>query len=153
MSRRAEFGFTLLELLVTLTIAVLALSLVIPRLDGAMATAELKGEARKVASLLRHARTQAVLSNQETRVRLNLEPLELIGDDQLVPYRPPGEIRLTLSAGASASEQSATQASEQAIRFFPAGGSSGGQVVVSLADGRQAAVGVDWLSGRVRIDE
>ena len=145
-------GFTLLELLVVLVIIASLIGLVAPRLDGAMAPIMLASEGRKVAALLRHARSQAVLRNQDAAVRLAGDPPGLSLDIRDAPYRPPQSIHLELRGGkVSAAEAAAT--AEAAIRFYAAGGSSGGEVILSLEDGRKTAVSVDWLSGRVRVDE
>lgn len=153
MWKPVEQGFTLLELLVTLVIAGLVLSLVTPRVSTVLVTAELKGEARKVASLMRHARSQAVLRNQETVIRLSEEPTALSIDDRDLLYRPPDHVRVELTAEDEATDALQTGLEEPAIRFFAAGGSSGGSILISLEDGQGATISVDPLSGRVHIDE
>jgi general secretion pathway protein H len=40
-------------------------------------------------------------------------------------------------------------AGDRVINFSPDGGSSGGLIVLR-GEGRQVAIGVDWLTGRVR---
>lgn len=152
MCKPPSKGFTLLELMVTLVIIATLVGLVAPRLGGALAPIMLASEGRKVAALLRHARSQAVLRNQDAEVRLGGEPPGLSLDAGAVPYRPPQSIQLELRGGkVTAAEAAAT--AEATIRFYAAGGSSGGAVILSLEDGRQTAVNVDWLSGRVRVDD
>lgn len=152
MGKPPSKGFTLLELMVTLVIIATLVGLVAPRLGGALAPIRLESEGRKVAALLRHARSQAVLRNQDAEVRLGGEPPGLSLDAGEAPYRPPQSIQLELRGGkVTAAEAAAT--AEATIRFYAAGGSSGGAVILSLEDGRQTAVNVDWLSGRVRVDD
>lgn len=146
-------GFTLLELLVTLVIAALLVVLVAPQVGGLLASAELEGETRKVASLLRYARSQAVLLNQDTLVRLSEDPHGLNVSGRAELYQPPANIRLDLSAGRGEAETAVPTGLAAAIRFYPAGGSSGGSIVLSLEGGRSTSISADWLSGRVRIDE
>lgn len=148
-------GFTLLELLVTLVIMTIAVALVAPRFTEALPGAELKAETRKVAAMLRHARSQAVVFNQEIQVRLEEDPIALSISTQVRAYRPPDTIRLELAPG-RASEQAdlADLADRQGgvIRFFPEGHSSGGSITLSREGGRQASISIDWLTGRVSID-
>jgi general secretion pathway protein H len=65
-------GFTLLELIVVLTVVVLGFSVIGLNLSSGNDTAELKAAARDIASALRYARGQALMLHQDTTVALNL---------------------------------------------------------------------------------
>lgn len=145
-------GFTLLELLVTLVIMTIAVALVAPRFTEALPGAELKAETRKVAALLRHARSQAVVFNQEIQVRLEEDPIALSISTQGRAYRPPDTIRLELAPGRASEQVDLADRQGGVIRFFPEGHSSGGSITLSREGGRQASISIDWLTGRVSID-
>lgn len=145
-------GFTLLELLVTLVIMTLAVSLVAPRLGEALPGAELKAETRKVAALLRHARSQAVVLNREILIRLVDEPAALSISTQAQPYRLPGQVRLALNPRRASEETDPADQPGEVIRFFPEGHSTGGSITLSREDGRHTSINIDWLTGRVSID-
>ena len=154
MATTRDAGFTLLEVLVTLVIMALALALVAPRFGDALPGVELQAETRKVVAMLRHARSKAVLLNQDIQIQLVEEPAALSISTEDEPYRPPEHIRLELSAGrvSAAAEQPIIEV-DQAIRFFAEGYSSGGSITLSREDGRRASIHVDWLTGRVSTDD
>lgn len=152
MSTVRSAGFTLLEVLVTLVIMVIAVSLVAPRLGEALPGAELKAETRKVAALLRHARSQALVLNREIQIRLVQEPAALSISTQAQPYLPPGEVHLALNPGRASEATEQADQPGKVISFFPEGYSSGGSITLSREDGRRASISIDWLTGRVSID-
>lgn len=147
-------GFTLLELLVVLLIASLAVSLVGPAFQRLMPGLQLEAETRELMALLRHARSQAILSGR--RVELSQEgqggALRLSYRER--PHAPPRGLTLTLSGSvdtlASPADAGGGTASGAQILFFPQGDSSGGSLAVAAEDGRSTLIKVDGLSGRVQ---
>ena len=139
-------GFTLLELLVVLTIMALVFVIAMPRFGFVSPQTEVKSGARDVAAALREARSRAIVSNSEVQFNLDVERhhFAISGDDQLHPL--PGDIKLLLY---TAQEEQGGQATG-AIRFFPDGSSTGGYVSLSAAKSSYD-VTVDWLTGRVEI--
>ena len=141
-------GFTLLELLVVLTIAAGIAVLAMPQLSKAIAVFELKSGARQLASALQAARGRAIARDGEVAV---------IVDVQKRVYRTTGltEVR-PLSADLSLTLETASSdvLNEQvgAIRFFPDGSSTGGRLTLA-AGGRKYVVAVNWLTGRVTTHE
>lgn len=152
MSTSRSAGFTLLELLVVLVIMALGISIVATRLDQVVPGVGVKAETRKVAALLRHARSQAVLLNQVTLIRLVENPAGLaFGDDPQI-YYPPADIHLQLSGGSGRGESEEAGQQVTGIRFFPEGHASGGSIGLSGEGGGRATISVDRLTGRVSID-
>ena len=139
-------GFTLLELLVVLTILVLIIAVVPPLLEGPMGTAELKGAARHIAAGLRYARSHAVARNHEAVFELDLEARRYRVSGLQRRYQLPRGLGLKLYAARSEFSNAQTGA----IRFFPDGSSTGGRVTVSL-NPRTYEVDVNWLTGRVTV--
>ncbi len=140
-------GFTLLELLVVLVIASLAVSLVGPAFQRLMPGLTLEAESRKLESLLRHARSQSILSGTRVAVSQDLDSGGLLLSYRDKPYTLPARFSLTLQGGPGASDPFAGAAQ---ILFYPRGDSSGGGLSLTLEDGRREDISVDWLSGRVR---
>ncbi|MDI3324152.1 GspH/FimT family pseudopilin [Pontibacterium granulatum] len=145
-SSRNQYGFTLLELLVTMLIAVMAITVVAPRFSALIPGVEIKGEAQKVAALLRFARSRAIAEGDVISVARLEEPaaIEVTGSSKL--YTWPSSITMELTRELSQTDD------EPEIRFYPDGSSSGG--VVSLkSEGLSYTVAVDWLTGRVIIND
>jgi general secretion pathway protein H len=140
-------GFTLMELLVVLVIASLAISMVGPAFQRLLPGLTLEAESRKLAGLLRHARSQAILSGAPVALSQDAESGGLLLSYREQPYVLPEHFSLTLEPGPGATEAAVgvTQ-----ILFYPRGDSSGGSLSLALDDGRSEAVSVDWLSGRVQ---
>lgn len=143
--RRTAAGFTLIEVIVTLAILGLAMILVTGYRAPWSSTLGLKGTAAALASGLRLARSQAIATNREVTLDLDLKAHRWrVGRGELRPLPAKLKIKLLTVAG----EQRGRGVG--GIRFNPDGSSTGGRI--SLADGAsQIAVGVDWLTGRVTV--
>lgn len=139
-------GFTLLELLVVLTIAVLLLTLVPPLFQGAGSTSELKAAARQLAAGLRSARNDAVMRQREASLMLDLER------HRFGVTGTPRQINLPQDIGVELFTAQSELVNEAAagIRFFPDGSSTGGRITLTTGE-RAFAIDVDWLTGKVSI--
>lgn len=143
----AQQGFTLIEMLVVLTIAALIVGLALPRLTGAAEKATLRTAAHEVAAALRDTRSLAMTRGQTQAFVINTAN-GAFRAGQAAPGQLPRGIQLALVT-AGADQESASQGR---IRFFADGSSTGGGVL--LASGRtRSRVLVDWLTGRVSIAE
>lgn len=140
-------GFTLLELLVVLVIASLAVSLVGPAFQRILPGLTLEAESRKLESLLRHARSQAILSGTRVVISQDVDSGGLLLSYRDAPYTLPERFSLQLQGGPGGSDPFIGGAQ---IRFYPRGDSSGGSLSLSLDEDRSEDIRVDWLSGRVR---
>lgn len=144
IARDRNPGFTLLELLVTLTIAAGVAALLMPAFSRALDRLDAAAAARSLASCLRDARHAAIMQARIVTVVLARDaPTEPRSFDCEGEWRDPRvELRI---AG-----ESSTRAPEAQVLFYPWGGSSGGEVELGVA-GRRFAVDIDWFSGTVRI--
>ncbi len=146
-ARRAEDpkGFSLIELLVVLVIMSLTLVLIVGYRAPWSSGLSLRGVAAELAAELRLARSQAIAENHPVVLALDLAGHRYqIGNGP--PHALPAQLAIALLT-ISGERRGGTIGD---IRFNPDGSSTGGRIV--LADGaRRVAVGVDWLSGRVRI--
>jgi general secretion pathway protein H len=146
-ARRAEAGFTLLEVMLVLMVLGLALGLVASRGPPRSAALEIRGMALGVAQALRLARGRAIMLNAPVGVTLDLGRRTYRVDGAPEHALPPA-LGLSVLAvdGRTLGDRFA------AISFAPDGSSSGGHV--ELSDGRRRMrVAVDWLSGRVSVTE
>ena len=141
-----QFGVTLLELLIVLSIMAIAASIVVPMLGGGVSTGELKSAARELAAGLRVARSEALAARRDTRVLLDLERRTFRIDRDPREHALPARIDLKLFTAQS----DIVNEREGAIRFFADGGSNGGRITVAAGE-RKYEVDVDWLTGRVAI--
>lgn len=139
-------GFTLLEIMVVMVIAVLALALIVPNFGGVISSVQLKGAARDLASGLRYARGQALANKTETAFTLDVEQRRYRIGDHKREYSLPSELDLTLFTARSELKGEGVGA----ITFFPDGTSTGGRITLVSGD-RQYIVDVNWLTGRVAI--
>lgn len=143
-------GFTLLELLVALTVMALLVALVPPMLGSAGLTTEVRGAARQLAAGMRAARSEAVTRQQPAVLGIDLERREftVTGRDRAValPRQDSVQIRLYTAQAELIDEDRGV------IRFFPDGSSTGGYVAL-IDRGVEYRVNVDWLTGRIRIED
>jgi general secretion pathway protein H len=146
--RRASAGVTLLELLIVLSIMAIVAALVLPMFGDGVPTGELKSAARQVAAGLRVARSEALATRRETRVVLDLEHRTFQVDRDASVHVLPQRLEVKLFTAQS----DLVNDRVGAIRFYPDGGSNGGRV--TLASGaRKYDIDIDWLTGRVAIQD
>ena len=144
---RRPAGFTLVELLVVLTIIALAMAAV-PALLTGLPSIRLRTAADDMVATLRELHQQAIRRGETT---------ELVLDPAARAYwmsTDPGLHRLPeIVAEIGFKPATAAPAGGSiSIRFFADGSASGGTVL--LKNGKHlAAVTVDWLTGRIRRDD
>jgi len=148
MERAAQRGFTLLELLMVLVIAAAGYALVVRFTAGGVSGAELKSAARAVAAGLRDARGTAIARQESAALVLDLEhrSFEVSGRGRARSLPERLELKLYTAQSEIVDEK------RGAIRFYPDGSSTGGRVTVASGE-RRFLVDVDWLTGRVSIQE
>ena len=146
--RRARSrGFTLLELLVVLTLIGLLL-VVLPPLITSGGGIGLEVAARDLASALQRAQSRAITQNREVALVLDLNAHRYQIGPSGEAHTLPAELGLGLRTARSELVDQATGA----IRFYPDGSSTGGEITLS-SKARSVHVAVDWLTGRVAIQE
>ena len=138
-------GFTLIELLAALAILGLALGLIAGYKPPWSRGIGIEATAAELAAGLRLARSEAIVTNRPVAF-----DLDLVGHRYRVGAAAPRRLPADLSIELLTISGEARNAREADIRFNPDGSSTGGRI--SLVDGqRRVAVGVDWLTGRVRV--
>ena len=144
VSRRHEAGFTLIELIVAISIAGLMMTLILMQGRPRSAGLEENGTASELAGGLREARAQAIVRNKPVALTL-----DVVGRQWKIDGEPthslPKQFRLSVLT-----VKGEARGDRAAIVFEPDGSSTGGQV--EFNDGiRKFAVNVDWLTGNVRV--
>jgi general secretion pathway protein H len=138
-------GFTLIELLVVLAILGLVALGGSNALSASLPALRLKSATRILADDLRATRRLAMVQRREAAFRL--VPGAYVAHEGESPRAlPPG----TQSRLATITGGPRTNADQ--IRFFADGSSTGGRIELQLGE-RRSGVEVDWLTGRVRVDE
>jgi len=147
-ARCATAGFTLLEILVVLSIASLMLTLVPLAFSGSVDLVRSKGAARELVATLQYARSRAVARNRIVDVDLDAGTGRYVVGAGGAVRDLPGGVRLILVEVDGSGDDS----QHGRIRFFPDGSSSGGQL--RLEDGvRRFHIAVHWLLGRVDVTQ
>ena len=141
-------GFTLIEVIVVMAIAATALALVGSIVFRGPSTQDLKAAARTLASGLRHAQTTAMATRRDALLTLDLDAREYYLPADARGHKLPDGLELKLFTAQS----EAVSEKKGAIRFYPDGSSTGGRITVQAGE-RKFLVDVDWLTGRVSINE
>lgn len=145
---RAEGGFTLFELLLTLGIAAALVTLAAPNFGPALDAAKLKSAARDMTSALRQARSLAVRQRRDVRLTLDIDQHMYRITGQGKVHRIPQDIELKLFTA----DSEIISGSRGSVRFFPDGSSTGGRVTL-IAGARTRVVDINWLTGQVFLRE
>jgi general secretion pathway protein H len=141
-------GFTLLEIVIVLVIAGMAMALVLSFGGKGASAADLKASARALAAGLRTAQSTAMATRRDSLLTVDVDSrlFSFSGEDK--PHKLPEGVDLKLYT-AQAEVETERKGS---IRFYPDGSSTGGRITVSSGE-RKYLVDVDWLTGRVSIGE
>ena len=144
---RARAGFTLVELLIVVTLLVTLTAVLAPVLMPSP-TRALRESAGEVATTLRETRRQARVRQARRRFVIDTESRQFGIEGSQRWQVLPEDMGVQLTTGRSL----LTGQTRGGIDYFPDGSSTGGRVVLSLAE-HALRVDVEWLTGRVRIKE
>ena len=136
-------GFTLVEMLVVVTILALAAGVAMPMLARPSDTVRLTAAARDLVGALRTSRAAAVARNAEVALTIDVDRRT---------FESPVALRRSLGADLTAQlvfAEPERRGRSGAFRFFPDGSATGGDVRLAL-NGKNARICVDWLSGEAR---
>jgi general secretion pathway protein H len=142
---RVAAGFTLVELLVVLVIAALVLALVGTSISRSISGAEMRNAAHKLAASLRYTRTHAILSKSEQVFMVDTEKHTYQAAKRKAEQLPEG-----MNVELNTARSELTSETAGGIRFYPDGGSTGGNVRLE-ANGRVYQVNVAWLTGEASL--
>jgi general secretion pathway protein H len=142
--RGRQQGFTLIELVVVLAVMAVAMAFVLPSVGRGTESLKLRGEAKRVAALLREARLQAVSQRRSAYVTLDRtrNTVELKIGESDDPYRVvelPAGLRVSVAVGG------------EKLTFSSRGLTRETRWMVEAAGGREVAIDVHPVSGRVTV--
>lgn len=143
----AAAGFTLLELLVALTLVSLLLAIAVPALIVPPGV-ELRSAADLVATGLRQARLTAIREQRPVALLLDVDARALQVEGGRRVRTLPRDVQLELYTA----QREIVGARRGGIRFYPDGTSTGGRVMLTR-EGLRTEVDVEWLTGRIRVRE
>jgi general secretion pathway protein H len=149
LTRRArQSGFTLLEITIVLVLGLSVMALLVSFSPKGASSADLKAAARALASGLRQAQSTAMASRREATLVVDMDAREFnfTGAPRTMSLPPSLELKLYTAQSEVESER------KGGIRFYPDGSSTGGRITVAAGE-RSLFVDVDWLTGRVAINE
>ncbi len=139
-----ESGFTLLEIMVAITIAAIVLGVSAPAMQRLYKSSQYHGAVNDVVTLLSSARYQAIRSGGNEDVLINPLTREITLGKNVKAL--PGNLQMEVLGS-----QELNRGGAGVIRFYPDGGSSGGYVNLTQDNGMAVQVQVDWLLGRVSL--
>ncbi|WP_439100667.1 GspH/FimT family pseudopilin [Congregibacter sp.] len=150
MESVSEKGFTLIEIMVALVIASLLVGVGAPAAYRYYETASYREAVRSVQSAANAARFRAVSSGSPWDLVIDTKSpgvLPIAGSDKI---EDADFIRLgeSIRLRAVTAEEYA-RSDYAAVRFFPSGSSSGGNIRIDMEGRPTVRVDVDWLLGRV----
>jgi general secretion pathway protein H len=137
-------AFTLIELIIVMAIIAVGAALVIPKLNSGE-TVKLEAQARELIATLNHARRSAIVEGKTKTVLLQ----SALPTDEPKLRQLPGiwESRGAEIKWAEKSEATGTLK----VSFFPAGGSSGGTLLLTQFD-VQVKIKIDPFNGKTMVD-
>ncbi len=139
-----EFGFTLLEMLVAITIAAIVLGVSAPSMQRLYKSSQYHGAVNDVVTVLSSARFQAIRRGGNEDVFVNPTTREITLGETVKTL--PESLKIEILGSRELNSDGAG-----VIRFYPDGGSSGGYVNLIYENGMTVQVQVDWLLGRVSL--
>lgn len=148
---RRHAGFSLLELTIVLVVIGLFFAVGAPASSRLFDTMQYRESLGVLASAAKKARRQALASGQPVDLLIDTDQNAYhITDEGVAPAldqftKLDGEIALTVVYAAEV----APEPGLATIRFYPAGGSSGGDITVTRTSGAGTRLVVDWLLGDV----
>ena len=161
-------GFTLIELIVVLTVLLMGMVLVYPSFGRMSQSVELKGAAKKISSILRYYRSEAVQKGKAYQVVFDVDTREIRvqpaeaeenkGEGEKNEEKTSGgKERYLLPEGIQVKEMkipaSLYPSEYPVIEFYPNGGSNGGSFVIERENLKAYRIQVNFLTGVVEIKE
>ncbi|OAI10079.1 type II secretion system protein GspH [Methylomonas lenta] len=143
---KAAQGFTLLELIIVLLISVLGFAVIGSNISSGNQTTRLQAAARDIASALRYAHGQALMSRQPVSVAVNLAENSYRISNRDKIYRLDERIGISLIVA----EEEFAEGQEGSIKFFGDGSSTGGRITLEWGP-QLRRIDVNWMTGAVAI--
>ncbi len=138
------WGFTLIELAVVLFIVVLGFTAIGTNIATGSQSSQFKAATRDLMSALRYARGQALISQMEIAVAVNLAENSYTVSNRDKVYQLPEKLELTMVIAQDEFKEDEIGQ----IRFYPDGSSSGGRITLDWGE-LSRRIDINWLSGKI----
>lgn len=142
--RAHQHGFTLLELVVAISIAALLVAITPAAIDRARDSLSYRATVRELLAGLREARSRSTESGRPVAFSVNPDKRSFGLDGKLE-----GSIPQALEIQVTAARELASADGTWRIVFNPDGSSSGGSIQVLRSPQSGVRLRVDWLLGRI----
>lgn len=146
--RRCCAGFTLIELVVVLLVAVLGFAALGGSIGSGNKSTQLQALARDLASALRYAHGQALATQRQTSVAIDLRnnSYQISNRDKVYTFAEEVDVSLVIAEEEFGADQTGS------IRFFGDGSSTGGRITLEWGT-QLRRIDVNWITGEVRISD
>lgn len=136
-------GFTLIEMILVMVIAMMMLGAVGPRVASGIGSIKFRAAAQEIASALRHVRAKAVAEQREAALTVYLD--EHVYDvDGSERYSIPEDVDITLYTATT----QIYGGNQGDYIFYPDGSASGGRITLEYR-GQKRLIYINWLTGLV----
>ena len=153
-------GFTLLELTLVMFFMAIIAGLSTPFVMSTLDRMELQTSARKVASALRYARSEAIASKKPVVFSGNLDRNQFWvtqGHNNKTPKITSLTDPIRLDHFINEGEDNLFRDDEFTVTFFPQGNSSGGLIGMNINESRSSenyyAISIDPITGKTKIKQ
>ncbi|MEI8574887.1 GspH/FimT family pseudopilin [Methylomonas sp. EFPC1] len=147
-ARQRMQGFTLIELIIVLLISVLAFAVVGSNIGSGNRSTKLQAVARDMASALRYAHGQALMTQKPVSVAIDLQDnsYRISNHDKTYPFAEEIDVSLVVA------EEEFSEGEQGHIRFFGDGSSTGGRITLEWGN-QLRRIDVNWITGQVSISD
>ncbi|OAI19313.1 GspH/FimT family pseudopilin [Methylomonas sp. MED-D] len=142
----AARGFTLIEMAIVLLVAVLGFAVLGNNIASGNHATKLQAVARDIASALRYAHGQALLTGKTAAVTISLADNSYRVDHRDKTYAFAEDIDVSLVVA----EEEFADGEQGSIRFFGDGSSTGGRITLEWGN-LSKKIDVNWITGEVAI--
>lgn len=140
--KKNDSGFTIVELLIAITIVGVVMAASVPASIRFYESMQYRQAIRGVITTLSSARYKAVNSGSTQDVSINPDTNTVRLNERTTQL--PLSFNIVVRAARELNRDG-----EGVFRFYPEGGSSGGDVEIARPNGSGVKITVDWLVGRV----
>ena len=145
-SRKAQAGFTLLEMVCVIAIIAMLAAVLLPNFSGATSRPRLEAYAVQTASMLKADRTAAMRHRVAVATQVDATDRSLRSGSTGRVLRVPEDVSFSATLPTRCNDRPAFSA----ISFFATGMSCGGTIVLSRL-GTAYEIRVNWLTGGIEI--